>query len=103
MMYRDFQGLELSMLGLGTMRLPVLEQDSSKIDEAAAFAMFDYAIEHGINYFDTAWGYHGGNSEIVTGKALKRYDSRQLLHRHEILHVRCEQLRQARGDLRKAA
>lgn len=74
MMYRDFQGLELSMLGLGTMRLPVLEGDSSKIDEAAAFAMFDYAIEHGVNYFDTAWGYHGGNSEIVTGKALKRYD-----------------------------
>ena len=59
MMYRGFQGLGLSMLGLGTMRLPVLEQDSSKIDEAAAFAMFDYAIEHGVNYFDTAWGYQG--------------------------------------------
>lgn len=35
--------------------------------------MMDYAMEHGINYYDTAWGYHGGQSELVIGRALKRY------------------------------
>lgn len=35
--------------------------------------MVDYAMEHGINYYDTAWGYHGGQSELVIGRALKRY------------------------------
>ncbi len=73
MIYREFQNLKLSGLGMGAMRLPVVEGDDGKIDEQKAFEMVDYAMAHGINYYDTAWGYHGGNSELVMGKALARY------------------------------
>lgn len=73
MIYKDFKGMKLSQLGMGSMRLPVIGGDDSKIDESAAMEMVDYAIRNGINYFDTAWGYHGGNSETVMGKALSRY------------------------------
>ena len=73
MIYRDFQGLKLSALGFGAMRLPVLNGDDSRIDEAAALRMVDTAMQNGINYYDTAWGYHGENSETVMGKALARY------------------------------
>lgn len=73
MIYRDFKGEELSLFAMGTMRLPVIDGDDARIDEDAARAMFDYALEHGVNYFDTAWGYHGGNSELVTGRALARH------------------------------
>ena len=73
MIYRDFQGLKLSALGFGTMRLPTLAGEYGKIDEKAAADMFDYAISHGVNYFDTAWGYHNGESETVDGKILSRY------------------------------
>lgn len=73
MIYREFQDLRLSALGMGAMRLPVLDGEDSKIDEEAAEKMVDIAMESGINYYDTAWGYHGGNSELVMGKALKKY------------------------------
>lgn len=73
MIYKKFQELELSMLGLGTMRLPVMEGNDAVIDEKAAAEMVAYAMKQGINYYDTAWGYHGGNSEIVMGKILKNY------------------------------
>ena len=73
MIYRKFQDLQLSGLGLGMMRLPLLGGDDSAIDEAAAAEMIDYAYQNGINYFDTAWGYHNGNSELVAGKYLGRH------------------------------
>lgn len=73
MVYKEFQGLKLSALGMGAMRLPVLEGDDSRIDEAATEEMVAYAMEQGINYYDTAWGYHSGNSELVMGKALSKY------------------------------
>ena len=73
MIYRDFQDVKLSALGMGAMRLPVVDGDDSKIDEAAAFAMVDEAMARGVNYYDTAWGYHNGNSELALGKALARH------------------------------
>ncbi len=73
MIYSDFQGKKLSLLGLGTMRLPVIDGKYSNIDEKAVFDMVDKALQSGINYFDTAWGYHDGMSEIITGKALGRH------------------------------
>jgi len=73
MIYRDFQDLKLSALGFGAMRLPVLEENDSKIDKAATLRMVDTAMENGINYYDTAWGYHGENSELVMGEALAKY------------------------------
>ena len=71
--YRAFQDLQLSALGMGAMRLPVVDGDDSRIDESAAFEMVDIAMKSGVNYYDTAWGYHNGNSELVMGKALARY------------------------------
>ena len=54
MIYKNFQGIRLSALGMGAMRLPVVNGNDSEIDEKAAAAMVDYAMEHGINYYDTA-------------------------------------------------
>ena len=74
MYYNDFKDLKLSGLGLGCMRLPCIDGDDSRPDPAAVQEMVDYAMANGINYFDTAWGYHDGNSETVVGEALKKYD-----------------------------
>ncbi len=73
MIYKKFQDLELSALGMGAMRLPVIDGNDGHIDEEAAKEMVAYAMEKGINYYDTAWGYHEGQSEIVMGKLLKAY------------------------------
>lgn len=73
MIYREFQDLKLSALGMGTMRLPLIGGKDECVDEAAAAEMTEYAMKHGVNYYDTAWGYHGGNSETVMGSILKKY------------------------------
>ena len=74
MYYNDFKDLKLSGLGLGCMRLPCIDGDDSRPDPAAVQEMVDYAMANGINYYDTAWGYHDGNSETVIGEAVSKYD-----------------------------
>lgn len=73
MIYKQFQDLQLSALGMGAMRLPVIGGDDAKIDQLAVDRMVDVAMERGINYYDTAWGYHSGSSEIAIGRSLGRY------------------------------
>lgn len=73
MTYKDFQGLRLSSLGLGAMRLPTVGEGGGDIDVAQTAEMVAYALDKGINYFDTAWGYHGGQSETVLGSILAQY------------------------------
>lgn len=73
MIYRNFQDLKLSALGMGAMRLPVINGDDARVDEARTEEMIDYAMSQGINYYDTAWGYHNGNSELTVGRALHKY------------------------------
>ena len=71
MIYSDFHGEKLSRLGLGMMRLPT--NADGTIDEGRTAEMIDYAIKKGINYFDTAYQYHGGESERIAGRILSRY------------------------------
>ena len=72
MLYSAFGDLRLSRLGFGGMRLPDTGRDGV-VDEEKTFELVDYAYRNGINYFDTAFFYHGGQSERVLGKALARY------------------------------
>lgn len=71
MIYSEFDGKKLSLLGFGAMRLPVNEDGS--INEALTEQMMDLAIKQGVNYIDTAYPYHGGESERVVGRILKKY------------------------------
>ena len=74
MKYIDFQGEKLSLLGFGTMRLPLIPGGKgADIDQKQVDEMVDYAIAHGVNYFDTAYAYHESMSEIAIGKSLARY------------------------------
>ena len=71
---KQFQNLTLPQLGFGSMRLPLLPGGGDEhVDQAAVDWMVDTAMARGANYFDTAYGYHGGKSEVVMGKALSRY------------------------------
>ena len=70
MLYREFQGKSLSMLGFGAMRLPITD---GRVDEALTARMVEKAIRGGVNYFDTAYPYHSGESERVLGRVLKDY------------------------------
>lgn len=71
MIYSEFQGKQLSLLGFGAMRLPCLADGA--IDEEQVAQMTRMAMEAGVNYFDTAYPYHGGQSERVMGRVLSKY------------------------------
>ena len=70
---RKFPGtdIEATVFGMGCMRLPTLDQENHPVDRQEAARMIHSAIERGVTYFDTAYGYHGGESERTVGEALK--------------------------------
>lgn len=73
MQYRRFGKLEweVSALGFGAMRLPLTDINPASVDEPESIRMMRYAIDHGVNYLDTAHGYHGGQGERIVGRALQ--------------------------------
>lgn len=73
--YSDpFEGVRLSGLGMGAMRLPQVEPGfAGAIDEPRAMAIIERCMDLGINYYDTAYGHHGGASESLLARALSRY------------------------------
>ncbi|NLG24518.1 MAG: aldo/keto reductase [Clostridiales bacterium] len=73
MEHRVFPGTDLSasLLGMGCMRLPTLNEEGAPIDRPAAIELIRSAIDRGVDYIDTAYGYHGGQSEGLVGEALK--------------------------------
>ncbi len=109
MLYRDFSGEKLSLLGFGTMRLPLLSDGSGEIDEAKVRRMVEYASEHGVNYYDTAYPYHNSKSELVIGRILSelprdsfylatKYPGHQIAERYDPRAVFEEQLKKCRVD-----
>ena len=72
MIYSEFQGEKLSLLGFGTMRLPLLPDSTGAVDEEQVAQMVRYAADHGVNYYDTAYPYHESKAESIIGKALKQ-------------------------------
>ena len=74
MIFNDFNGKKLPLLGFGAMRLPLLgNEKDSPVDIALTEKMVEYAMKNGVNYFDTAYSYHSGNSEGIIGSVLKKY------------------------------
>lgn len=106
MYYKNFKDCRISALGLGSLRLPVLPEDPSRIDRNRAAEVIDQAFACGINYFDTAFTYHKTDSEAFLGEALSRYprDSYYLASkfyvgaRTDLEQVFEEQLRRCRTD-----
>ena len=74
MLYTDFKGLKISALGFGAMRLPQTDDNPANIDKVRTQELVDDAMASGINYYDTAWGYHDGKSQIVLAECLRKYD-----------------------------
>jgi len=71
--YIDSLKAEVSLLGFGMMRLPVMADDKSKIDYPKARSMIEKAYRAGVNYFDTAYVYHGKESEVFAGDVLSQF------------------------------
>ncbi len=74
MEYKSFKDIKLSRLGFGAMRFPTVDGVDSAIDEGKSAEIVDYLYQNGVNYYDTAYSYHGGNSEYVLGRLLKKYN-----------------------------
>ncbi|MBQ2827003.1 MAG: aldo/keto reductase [Clostridia bacterium] len=72
MIFRKFKDLDISALGMGCMRFPTHGEDN-QVDMEKTAEMVDLAMKSGVNYYDTAWGYHGGESEKVMGELLSKY------------------------------
>lgn len=103
---KKFRNLDISAIGFGLMRLP---QQNGEPDVIATQKMIDYAMEHGINYYDTAWFYHSGKSELTAGKVLKKYPRnsyyladkmplRILEDKSDVISIFEEQLKKCRTD-----
>ena len=103
---KKFKNLDISAIGFGLMRLPT---KLGAPDVAETQKMVDYAMEHGINYYDTAWFYHNGQSEITAGKVLKKYPRnsyyladklplRLLENKEQVLQFFNEQLKKCQVD-----
>lgn len=106
MYYNKFKDISVSALGMGCLRLPAEEKDPNRIDREEAQKVIDRAISGGINFFDTAYIYQNGDSEIFLGEALSKYprDSYYLsskfyaVNEADIREVFQEQLRRCRTD-----
>ena len=103
---KKFKNLDISAIGFGLMRLPT---KLGSPDVAETQKMVDYAMEHGVNYYDTAWFYHNGQSEVTAGKVLKKYPRnsyyladklplRLLDNKEQVLQFFNEQLRRCQVD-----
>ena len=103
MYYNDFNGLKISALGFGALRLPMVEGEKNKIDREKGQIILDAALKSGINFIDTAYTYLGGDSEKFLGEALKKYPrdsyylSTKFYARHgvtikEAFEIECERL-----------
>lgn len=109
---RSFDSIRerVSLLGFGGMRLPLLTESKKDIDRPAAQRMIDRALEGGVNYFDSAWLYHDGESEGFLGEALSRYPRESyylatkmptwdIMHaKEDVERIFTEQLRRCRTD-----
>lgn len=107
MLYKQFADCKLSRLGFGAMRLPTT--DTGAVDEAQVEAMVRYAMDHGVNYFDTAYPYHNGQSELVLGRILRqyprdsfyladKYPGHQIAERYDPAEIFEEQLKRCQVD-----
>ena len=103
---KKYKNLDISVIGFGAMRLP---QKDGEPDIEKTQEMIDYAMEHGINYYDTAWFYHAGKSELAVGEVMKKYPRnsyyladkmplRVLKDKSEVLPIFEEQLQKCKTD-----
>ncbi len=94
MKYRKLAGEDVSVLGFGLMRLPVIDGDAGKIDKEKTYEMMKYAIDNGITYFDTAYVYHNEKSEVIAGEILEEHglrDKIKIATKLPTWHVKCEE------------